>query len=492
MTNPRFFALLLAALCLMSLPLATPAQTPAPTAVTITVQAGARQTFRGLGVSEFNYGGLGAGTFNKLSPSQRALLWDLCYRDLHIKTLRLWWNPEEFAPQPGKQDISGFVNAFIPSGLIADARARGVSTLLLAPDRVPAYMLQDPKDNHSRIKDSEIGAYVNLIATLIQRVKAKYGIVIDATGVANEPPWFDPAQMVQAVKSLRTELDRRGLSKVQIVAPETSNNDGTADRYLTALKADPQAWRSLEGIATHSYNMAPRPEEAAIVSGTDKEFWVTEAGGGGIALPPSEPPADGLNAASMASRYLSDMNHGVTRWVWFIGVMDITRWPQDFDNVQRLIEYQPGRATDWYLPLLKYYYLRRLSETFDVGATFRHSVSSLEGEMTYTYGRKPRLNVAGARNPDGTWGLAVSNFTSDRFLQDTQLNKDNAGYAPQAFTVTLQVPELAHSGNLRFRVHRNSETLRDIDEGVAVMQNGQITLPIAPLELVTLRQVRGK
>jgi len=129
MTNPRFFALLLAALCLMSLPLAAPAQTPAPTAVTITVQAGARQTFRGLGVSEFNYGGLGAGTFNKLSPSQRALLWDLCYRDLHIKTLRLWWNPEEFAPQPGKQDMSGFVNAFIPSGLIADARARGVSTL---------------------------------------------------------------------------------------------------------------------------------------------------------------------------------------------------------------------------------------------------------------------------------------------------------------------------------------------------------------------------
>ncbi|MDQ2800091.1 MAG: hypothetical protein M3Y13_10660, partial [Armatimonadota bacterium] len=128
---------------LLALPLGVlaqvPAPPPAPVAVTITVQPGARQTFRGMGVSEFNYGGLGAGTFNQLTPAQRALLWDLCYRDLHIKTLRLWWNPEEFAPQPGKQDMSGFVNAFIPSGLIADARARGVSTLLLAPDRVPAY-----------------------------------------------------------------------------------------------------------------------------------------------------------------------------------------------------------------------------------------------------------------------------------------------------------------------------------------------------------------
>ncbi len=489
--KPSFLFALTAAAWL--LPRCAPAQapmaSPPATPVTITVEAGARQAFRGLGVSEFNYGSRGAGTFDQLTPARRALLWDLLYRDLHIKTVRLWWNPEEFAPQPGRQDVTPFVSAFVTSGLLADARARGVTTLLLAPDRVPTYMLSDPKDHNSRIKDTEIGPYVALIVTLIQRLKAEHGVAIDATGIANEPPWFSPIQMVAAVKALRNELDRHGLARVMIVAPENSNNDGTTDDYLKALKADPQAWKSLEGIATHSYNMASRPEESAIVDNTGKEFWITEAGGGGISLPDREAPNDGLEAASAASRFLNDMNHRVTRWVWFIGAMDVTHYPVDFDNVQRLIEWQPGRAADWYTPLLKYYYLRRLSETFDVGAVFRHSASSLEGDMTYTYGRKPRLNAAAARNPDGTWGVGLSDFTSDQFLLDTPLNRDNAGSPSETFAVTVRVPELAGTGDVLFRVHRNSPALRDMDEGTVVMHQGQVMLAIAPTELVTLRSV---
>ena len=458
-----------------------------PTSLTITVEPGARQTFRGLGVSEFNYGTPGAGTFGQLTAERRALLWDLVYHDLHVQTLRLWYNPSVASPMPGQVDVSAFVKAFVTSGLIADARARGVTTLLLAPDHVPPYMLSDSKSSSSRIRDDEIGDYAALLATIIEKIKSEAGVLLDATGVANEPPWFSPAQMVTAVKDLRAELDRRGLKKVMIVAPENSNNDGTTEEYLKALKADPAAWKSLEGIATHSYNMASRPEEAALVADTGKEFWITEAGGGGLALPDREAANDGLEAASAASRYFNDMNHRVTRWVWFIGAMDVTHYPVDFDNVQRLIEFQPGQQADWYTPLLPYYYLRRLAETFDVGAVFRHSVSSQEGDMTDTYGRKPRLNAAAARNPDGTWGVGLSDFTSDRFLQDTPLNKDNAGYPPQDFVVTLRVPELAEGGDVRFEVHRSSESLRDVNEGVVTMRHGQVTLAIAPLELVTLR-----
>lgn len=469
---------------------AAPVQTPAPTAVTITVEPGERQTFRGFGVSEFNYGSPGAGTFDKLTPERRALLWRLVYHDLRLKTLRLWYDPATASPAPGKLDVSGFAKSYLNSGLIADARKNGITTLLLGPDHVPPYMLQNPDDHSSRIRNDQIGAYAALLAEIIKQVNA-LGAGLDATGVANEPPWFDAAQMVTAVKDLRIELDKRGLKRIQIVAPENPNNDGVTDEYLKALKADPDAWKALEGIATHSYNMASRPEEAAIVAGTGKEFWITEAGGGGISLPPSEQPIDGLEAASMASRVLNDLNHRVTRWVWFIGVMDVAHYPVDNDNVQRLIEFQPDRPADWYLPLLKYYYLRRLSQTFDPGAVFRQSSSSLEGDMTYTYGRKPRLNAAGSRNPDGSWGVALSNFTSNAFLQDTPLNKDNSGYPPQNFTVTIRVPELAQSGDAPFRLSRNSETLRDIDEGIVTMHNGALTVSIAPLELVTLRSEKG-
>jgi len=465
---------------------------PAPvavTAVTITVQPGARQTFRGFGVSEFNYGSLGAGTFDRLPPERRALLWRLLYHDLRLTTLRLWYDPATASPAPGKLDVSGFVKSYLTSGLIADARKNGITTLLLGPDHVPPYMLQNPADRSSRIKKDQIGPYAALLAEIIRQVNAR-GAGIDATGVANEPPWFDAAGMVTAVKDLRAELDKRELQKVMIVGPENPNNDGTTDGYLHALKADPAAWAALEGIATHSYNMAPRPEEAAIVAGTGKEFWITEAGGGGLAMPTSEQPVDGLEAASMASRVLNDLNHRVTRWVWFIGVMDVAHYPVDFDNVQRLIEYQPDRPADWYLPLLKYYYLRRLSQTFDAGAVFRLSQSSLEGDMTYTYGRKPRLNASAGRNPDGTWGLALSDFTSGAFLQDTPLNRDNSGYPSQTFLVTVRVPELARAGDIPFRLTRNSETLRDMDEGTLVMHNGELTVSIAPTELVTLRAER--
>ena len=75
------------------------------------------------------------------------------------------------------------------------------------------------------------------------------------------------------------------------------------------------------------------------------------------------------------------MNHRVTHWVWFLGAEEITKWPEDYDNVQRLIEYQPLRQGDWYLPLLKYYYFKRLSLTFDAGAVFRSAQSSLEKDM---------------------------------------------------------------------------------------------------------------
>ena len=471
----------------LSLAGAAHAQTEPPaTPVTITAGSEPQQTFRGTGVSEFNYG-----VFDQLPPTRRALLWDLVYRDLHVKTLRLWYDPAAASPEPGKLDVSGFVKAYVKSGLIADARARGVTTLLLGPDHVPPYMLSDPKDHSSRIRDDQISAYAALLAEIILRIRTQGGVTLDATGVANEPPWFGPPQMVLAVKDLRAELDRRGLQRVMTVAPENPNNDGVTDDYLRALKADPTAWRALEGIATHSYNMASRPEEAALVENTGKEFWITEAGGGGLALPGTEQPIDGLQAASAASRFLNDMNHRVTRWVWFIGAMDITKFPVDYDNVQRLIEFQPQRPADWYLPLLKYYYLRRLSDTFAFGAVFRHSVSSLEGDMTYTYGRKPRLNAAVGRNPDGTWGVGLSNFTGEGFLQDTQQNRDNAGYPSVALAVTVSIPELARAGDMPFRLRRNSAGLRDIDEGLVVLHDGQATVTLGPQELVTLRSLKG-
>jgi len=457
--------------------------------VTLTVHPGARQTFAGLGTSQNNF----QSPYTKLTPERRALLSRLLFSDLRLKVLRLWWDVPAFAPPSGPRNPAPFVEAYIASGLLADARAHGVTTLLLAPDHVPPEMLEDPARPTSLIKPAATGRYAGLIAEFIRLLRDRYKVQINATGIANEPPWFTPQSMVQTVRALRTELDRRGLRDVRIVATEQPNNDDVTDKFLTALKADTRAWASLAGIATHSYNMAARNAEARLVEGVDgrntKEFWITESGGG-AALPTSEPAVDARQAASMASRFLSDMNHRVTHWVWFLGAEEITRWPEDFDNVQRLIEYQPLREGDWYLPLLKYYYLKRLSQTFDVGAGFRSVQSSLDGDMTWTYGRKPRLTAATACNPDGTWSVALSNYTSNDFAFPamTPFDRDNTGQAAQTFAVTLRIPELASVGAISFRVWRNSATLRDVEEGSVTMRNGVVTITgISPLQMVTLR-----
>lgn len=475
--------------------LESPVGQPTPVeAVTITVQPGARQTFAGMGTSQHNFNR----PYGKLSPGRRALLSRLTFHELRIRTLRLWWDPSEYAPKPGERNMSPFVDAYLTSHLLDDARADGVTTLLLGPERVPPYLLEDPDKGDSPIKASESGTYAALIADFIARLRDEHDVRIGATGIANEPPWFTPETMVATVKALRAELDRRGLREVAIVATEHANNDAHADRFLAALKADAGAWASLAGLATHTYNMGARDEEACLVEGPDgrnlKEFWITESGGG-TALPTSEPPGDARQAASMASRFLSDMNHRVTHWVWFLGAEEVLKWPEDFDNVQRLIQYQPLRAGDWYLPLLKYDYFRRLGRTIDPGATFRDCQSSVEGDMTWTYGRKPRLTAAAALNPDGSWAIGLSNYTSDRFEfpRMTQFDRDNTGHAAQYFDVTLRVPELTDAGPVAFRVHRNSETLRDVDEGTVTMRDGVVTIPdVSPLQLVTLRSAASR
>jgi len=144
----------------------------------------------------------------------------------------------------------------------------------------------------------------------------------------------------------------------------------------------------------------------------------------------------------------------------------------------------------------QYYYYQQLSRTFAVGAVFRASRSDAEGNMTYTYGKKPRLTAAAARNPDGTWGIGLSNYTSPAF-QDADDPKDfavhNSGYAARTFAVAVRVPELARVKTLRFAVRRSNSGVNDVPAGTVVMHSGVVTVPnVGPLDLVTLRSLLQK
>ncbi|BDI32489.1 hypothetical protein CCAX7_45400 [Capsulimonas corticalis] len=458
------------------------AQAPPDEHVAITVAAGARQTFGGFGTSQ---NGDFGGEYTSLTPAQKTLLARLVWRDAKFNTLRMWFDPTEYAPAPGKRDISKFTRNFIDSGIVREAKAAGCKTLLLVPTEAPAYM-GDSKTG--LLKEEEYGNYGALLADFILQMKVERGVVIQATGLLNElndrkfriPPEKVPA----AVKALRRALDARGLTNVKIVAPENANVDGVLYQAFDALTADPEAWRGLYAFASHSYNNSTTNEIAEKIAGAGgKEYWMTEASANG-----SEEIGDTQAAASAASRVLNDLNHRVTRWIWFLGYE-----PADpNDDQTRLIRYH---ARPFQYDLLEpYYYLKQLAATFDVGSVCRRATSSLDGDMAYTSGKKPRITAAAAKNPDGSWSIGISNDTSPNF-KDEDDEKDfrlhNSGYAARTFQVTVSVAELAGMGNKTFSLHRSSKT-NNLPSETVIMHDGQVTVSVAPLQLVTLRSSRGK
>lgn len=446
-------------------------------AVTITVQPGARQTFAGFGTSLGNWGH----DYQKLTPPERTTLSRMLWHDLRFKTLRLWMNTFEYAPTRGAHDLTVFRDCYVDSGIIADAKKQGMTTLLLAPDGMPDYVKAKRAGgpNDYALKDDEIAAYAGLLADFIARLKAETGVQINATGLQNEPNDLDriaPEQMGAVVKALRRALDARGLRAVKIIGPENANVDGVFYDVLDRLKADPAAWAALDGIASHSYGMAATDDAAKRIAGTSKSYWMTEASANG-----PEAPGDAVEAASLAARFLSDMNHRVTHWIHFLGF----EVPDPKDNATRILAYTPNplRVTVFQ----KYYYYRQLSDTFDVGAVFRASQSSLDDGMTWTYGPKPHLVAAAGRNPDGSWGVGLTDFTLPEGDAANSRNGFFNGDKAQAYTVTVNVPELANVGAVPFTVYRSSGTLNDVREGNVTMTHGSVTVTVYPLELVTLR-----
>ena len=126
------------------------------------------------------------------------------------------------------------------------------------------------------------------------------------------------------------------------------------------------------------------------------------------------------------------------------------------------------------------------------GAAFRRPTSSMDKLMVWSYGRKPRVTVAAAENPDGTWAVGLSNYTHTPVSEDARdFYKQNAGYPTEAFEVDLGIDELSGAGTVEFAVTRSGpdgDAMREAaGAGTVTMRDGRVKLQVHPLELVTLR-----
>lgn len=445
--------------------------------VTIAVDSAPRQTFGGFGTSHVHW--TNERSYGTLTQAERDTLARLVWRDAKMKHLRLWVGEKEIE----SGDVSTFVRVYQTSGVISDARKNGCKTLLLAPENIPARWGQN-----GSLAPAHIADYARAIATFLAKLKAQ-NITINATGILNEPNdravRINAEQWPEVVKAFRAALNAQGLRDMAIVAPELANVDDLADKVFDGLQADTQAWQALGAFSTHSYTMAARQSIADRLDKNPKPYYMTEASANGAAT-----ATDALAAASTTARVLSDLNHRVTHWFWFVAYTEA----DPNDDQTRLIRY--WTKPFHYEPLAPYFALKQLAHTFDVGCVLRQTRSDKEGGMAYTYGKKPRVTVAVGKNPDGSFAVGVVNYTHPHFT-DTEKNahgqQSQTGYAAQTFRVTVRIPEIATKPVL-FHVQRSSNPLLSDKQigGTLTSQNGTLTLRISPLEIVTLRSVPAR
>jgi len=450
-----------------------------PTSVTVTVHAAPQQTFAGFGTSEMNFDG----RFQQLPAATKQSLSKMIWTDLNFKILRLWFSPADYAAGTGLAD---FKRHYFDSGIVSQATQMGCTTLLLAPGDVPAAFAKSPSGSlnvFSEFSDDGVLQYAKLLANFIQQVRQQIGVQITATGILNEPNdrpiRFAIAQWPLMIKALRAELDARGLQQVAIVAPEASSCDDVAYGMTDSIKADAAAWASLSGIATHTYNMGATDVMKSKIDGTNKTYWQTES-----STPGPEDLGNAINAATSAGRFISDLNHGVTHWVWFIGFEQA----DPSDNGTRLIRYDAANPGVAPAKFYKYYYLQQLSQAFKPGAVARQCTSSVESTMTWTYGLKPMILSAAAQGTNGAWSIAVQNFTSDQFYARgvSDWDRSQGGLAAKTINVTVQIEALAKVETTTLYVRRSTSTKPNYDAGTVRATRGVVNLTLAPLDLVTL------
>jgi hypothetical protein len=359
-----------------------------------------------------------------------------------------------------------FYTNYVASGCIAAGVPYGTTNLLLGVGI---------DDGNWPPPNMSIFDYADTLAQFILDVKTKWGVVINVTGVANEPQTWMPTQIDWALRYLRDGLNRRGLQNVQIVCPEAATDDSITVSQLMGMTNDPIAMAGLLAGASHSYAEGVCTNETDLLP-AGMQYWVTEASDDG-----NENGDDPDYACTLLARLLNDVNHRVTDWVYFLGFFWSPNIMQDGDDAVKLEVYND--ATSSIYTSLKYYYVQQFMNTFDYGAAFRSCQSATEGDMAYsTVLQKPAINAAAAQNPDGSWGIAIVNDTGI-----TNALYGNIYYSATTYNVTVTVSELSSSGVVPFTMYYSQPGSHFLTNGTVNMTNGAITVEVASTELVSLR-----
>ena len=461
----------------------------------VTVGSPTGRTFLGTGVSFTNSSPPG---YAGLDDDGRGLATSLLWRDANCRAARLWLNMTSFSPSPGNYDLTDFSERLVDSGLLPEAQAAGLDTLLLAPTNIPPYLRTDPDASdysNQVIKDDEAARqYGEVLAEAVIRLYDELGILCQATGIQNEPNArvdFTPAQLAIAGDALRSALTAAGepYASVAIVGPECASVDGTCDDFVQALLAtDPLL---IDALAAHSYNMALKEFFTETWFATGLPYWNTEAGN--TVLGEDSRPYDhmaNLHGADLSARLLNDIRHGCTWWIWFVGYAQAAN---DHRDQQRLIRWQSDHSVE---TLPTYHYFAALSTAFTPGTEIL-GVQADPAMPAWTHGRKPKLIAAAGTRPDGSLVIGLCNYTSAIFPDEpdsgTDFYRANVGYHARRLDIDLHIPDGLLDDPGTIDIHRLGQDQTTLTEQLTVptahtsiAYRSTLGLQLEPMELLVL------
>jgi O-glycosyl hydrolase len=101
-------------------------------------------------------------------------------------------------------------------------------------------------------------AYAAFVQVYVDRLKTKYGVVLDAYTIINEPDntkTWRGAEIGNALAAVRARLLAAGYPDVKLIAPSVAS-PGNALPYLTAIAGVPGALAALDTVSYHRYGSA--------------------------------------------------------------------------------------------------------------------------------------------------------------------------------------------------------------------------------------------
>jgi hypothetical protein len=135
-----------------------------------------------------------------------------------------------------------------------------------------------------------------------------------------------------------------------------------------------------------------------------------------------------------------------------------------------------------------YFFATAITEGFQIGAVFRRSSLNPPqptADMHFNFERPHTIMSTTARNPDGTWSVAILNL-SGAFIQMGACKFDEA--AGKTLTVAVNIEELKGAKPLVFKTRAVRGAAKEISKGAdIVMKQGGLAVTVAPLEMIVLK-----